>query len=287
MYLGYNTNGLAFHHWPDASIDLLAEAGYKAVGITLDHHCLNPFQDERSLAAEIDEVREKLSACGMKSVIETGARFLLDPRSKHEPTLITPSETGRQQRIEFLKRAIDISAELEADAVSFWAGVPRGEETDFEQRWKWLVEGCRKVTEYAESKAVKIAFEPEPGMLVESFEQFQQLKDAVDSPLFGLTVDIGHVQCVEPRPIPDYLREWGPHVFNIHIEDMVRGVHDHLRFGEGEIDFVSVLQALAEVDYAGGLYVELSRHSHMAPDVLAESIDFLQAKAESAGVELS
>ena len=36
MLLGYNTNGLAFHRWQDG-LELLAEIGYRAVGITVDH----------------------------------------------------------------------------------------------------------------------------------------------------------------------------------------------------------------------------------------------------------
>jgi sugar phosphate isomerase/epimerase len=56
---------------------------------------------------------------------------------------------------------------------------------------------------------------------------------------------------------------------------MCRGVHEHLRFGEGEIDFRPVLRTLAEIGYTGCVNVELSRHSHMAPEVLRESFEFL------------
>ena len=52
--------------------------------------------------------------------------------------------------------------------------------------------------------------------------------------------------------------------------------HKHLRFGEGEIDFAPVMQALTEIGYTGGVHVELSRHSHMAPEVARESLAFLR-----------
>ncbi|MAT15678.1 MAG: isomerase [Planctomyces sp.] len=285
MYLGYNTNGLAFHRWPD-SLDLLIEEGYRSVAITLDHHCLNPYQGESDLETEIEIVRKRLGEGRLDSMVETGARFLLDPRQKHEPTLISRDPDGRAYRIDFLKRSVDIAERLESQAVSFWAGVPRTSDVDEAQRWEWLVAGCKEVAAYAGQKSVRIAFEPEPGMLVESFEQFRRLQQEVDSPLFGLTVDIGHVICVEDSPIPEYIREWGPCIYNVHIEDMCRGVHEHLRFGEGEIDFPSVLKSLDEVGYQGGLNVELSRHSHMAPDVVRESARFLRQAAECAGVLL-
>ena len=86
MRLGYNTNGLAHHDLVEA-IELLAEIGYESVAITVDHGSLNPF-DSR-LEQQTDAVRGALQRHGLSSVIETGARFLLDSRTKHEPTLMT------------------------------------------------------------------------------------------------------------------------------------------------------------------------------------------------------
>jgi sugar phosphate isomerase/epimerase len=46
-------------------------------------------------------------------------------------------------------------------------------------------------------------------------------------------------------------------------------------FGEGEIDFPPVLAALAESGYARLVQVELSRHSHMAPQAARQAFEFL------------
>ncbi len=61
---------------------------------------------------------------------------------------------------------------------------------------------------------------------------------------------------------------------------MRRGVHDHLMFGEGEIDFPPILQALREVGYTGGVHVELSRHSHDAVRTARAALAFLQKAGE-------
>ncbi len=273
MKLGYNTNGLANHRWADA-LELIAEVGFESVAITVDHYWLDPFSDD--FASQVKATRDCLERLGLSCVIETGARFLLNPRQKHEPTLMTPGSAG-EVRIDFLRRCVDLAAELNAEAVSFWAGICRAR-ISIDMGFRLLAERCRRVLDYADSKGVVLAFEPEPGMFIESFEQFQRLDDAIGAEHFGLTVDIGHVQCVEDGPIADHLVRWAPRIRNIHIEDMVRGVHEHLRFGEGEIDFDSVMAALQTVEYAGQVNVELSRHSHMAPTVLRESFDFLTAK---------
>ena len=86
MLLGYNTNGLA-HHDPFEAIELLAEIGYQSVALTLDHGPLNPFAPDWSV--QLERLKATLRRLGMRSVIETGARFLLDSRHKHEPTLVS------------------------------------------------------------------------------------------------------------------------------------------------------------------------------------------------------
>ena len=57
---------------------------------------------------------------------------------------------------------------------------------------------------------------------------------------------------------------------------MRRGVHEHLMFGEGEIDFGPVLAALREIGYEGGVHVELSRHSHDAVETARRALRYLR-----------
>lgn len=271
MLLGYNTNGFANHRFEDC-LAILAELGYQSVAITLDHHWLNPFGPH--LQTEITETRRLLAQYQLRSVLETGARFLLNPRVKHEPTLVSSNEEDRAVRIDFLKRAIDIAADLRSDALSFWSG-KLIEPTDPQTTWDRLLDGCREVAVHAKVRGVKLAFEPEPGMFVETMDQFAELIRRLDDSSFGLTLDIGHLHCVEQGPITEHLKRWRDLIFNVHLEDMRRGVHEHLMFGEGEIDFGPVLKTLNGIGYKGGVHVELSRHSHKAPEAAAEAYRFL------------
>jgi L-ribulose-5-phosphate 3-epimerase len=271
MLLGYNTNGFAHHRFEDA-IAILADIGYQSIALTIDHTLLNPYQ--RSLPAEIDRVRSLLDRYQMRSVIETGARFLLDPRHKHEPTLMTADPAERSRRVAFYRHAIDIAAELKSDCVSLWSGIlhERLNEIDAIPR---LIEGLKPVIEHAERRQVTIGFEPEPGMFIDTMHRYQQLAERIDAPCFRLTLDIGHLHCQGETPIADQIRRWGPRLVNVHIEDMKAGVHEHLMFGDGEIDFPPVIDALREIGYAGGVHVELSRHSHGGPESARRAFNFL------------
>lgn len=271
LCLGYNTNGFAHHRLEDALV-ILAELGYESIALTLDYGALNPF--DRELPRQLAEVRRLLERCRLRCVIETGARFLLDPKRKHRPTLVDPGHEQRQ-RIDFLQRSIDIAQELHADAVSFWSGATSADTPPATQMTR-LVDGCLEVCDYAAARQVRLAFEPEPGMFVDNMEKFTELHRRVAHPSFGLTLDIGHLHCQGDVPIADQLRRWKDILWNIHIEDMRRGVHEHLMFGEGEIDFGPVLRTLQEIGYTSGVHVELSRHSHDAVETARRAFVFLR-----------
>jgi L-ribulose-5-phosphate 3-epimerase len=275
MRFGYGTNGFANHRLDDA-LAVIAELGYEGVALTLDHDHLDPFAP--GLAARTDAVARRLGDLGLRVVIETGARYLLDPWHKHAPTLLHDDPA---LRLEFLRRAVAVGADLGAEAVSFWSGIrPPGVDPDL--AWQRLVDGCAATVEAAQERGVTLGFEPEPGMFVEDIAGWRRLHAALGAPAsFGITLDIGHCRCLEDDPVPDCVAAVADHLVNVQIDDMRRGTHEHLEFGTGEIDFPPVLRALDDAGYPGLVAVELPRHSHAAPDVAARSIDFLRKAADT------
>lgn len=271
MLLGYNTNGLANHGLSDA-IELVWEIGYRSIAITVDHHAISPFASE--FAFQLSELKKILARCPLRTTIETGARYLLDRRAKHQPTLMTATTSGRRQRIDFYQSCIDIAAELGSDSVSLWSG-PLQEPLEEKSAWRRLTDGLVPLLDHAGQQGIDLAFEPEPGMFVDTMARFARLRDLIDHPRLLLTVDIGHLHCQGETPIADYLRQWQDQIVNIHIEDMLSGIHDHLMFGDGEIDFAPIIRTLAEISYQGPIHVELSRHSHVGPAAAQQSYDFL------------
>jgi sugar phosphate isomerase/epimerase len=275
LRFGYGTNGFANHRLPEA-LAVLADLGYDGVALTLDIHHLDPF--DADLGRRTTELAAELQRRGLAVVIETGARYLLDAWHKHAPTLLHDNPA---RRLEFLRRAVRVGADLGAEAVSFWAGVaPPG----VPDAWDRLVRGCAEVVRVADAAGVTLGFEPEPGMLVADIAGWRRLHADLGSPGgLGITLDIGHCRCLEPVPVPDCVTEVASHLVNVQIDDMRRGVHEHLEFGAGEIDFPPVLSALTAAGYGGLVAVELPRHSHDAPAVAGRSIEFLRRAAAAAG----
>jgi sugar phosphate isomerase/epimerase len=266
LAFGYNTNGFAHHDLLDA-IDIIAECGYAGVALTLDVHHLNPLT---AAASDVARVAGRLCARGLRSVVETGARYLLDPRRKHEPTLLGE---GRERRIAFLERAIAIAEDLGAEAVTFFSGrLDAGVAPDvgFER----LAAGAERLLARAAGR-VALAFEPEPGMLVDDLAGYDRLRARAGEGL-RLALDLGHVRCTESFSIEEAIRRYAPRLANVHIEDIRGRAHEHLALGDGEIDFPPVLGALEAAGYRGLVNVELSRHSHDAPAQARRSIELLR-----------
>lgn len=269
----YNTNGLTSHRLDDG-LALLADCGYAGVALTLDvaHH--DPFAPD--LPGRTAALRRRLDGLGLASVVETGARFLLDPRRKHHPTLVSPDPADRARRVAFLQTCVDVAADLGSEAVSFWAGVPAEEDlaADRVACWDRLVDGVTEVVAHAAPRGVTCAFEPEPGMLVDDCDDWARLAAAV--PGLTLALDTGHC-VVSGRYTPDAaVRAFAAELGAVAVEDMPRGRHEHRAPGEGDVDLPAVLGALRDVGYRGLVSLELSRDAHRADTLVPGALAALR-----------
>lgn len=267
----YNTNGFAFHRLEDAA-RLLAALGYDGIAWTPDVHHLDPF---RASGADVAAFRALLEDLGLSAVVETGARFVLDPARKHRPSLLDPApEAGL--RLDYLRRCVDLAAAIEAPVVSTWSGSgPSG--LDPKEGLDRLVAGLRRLCDHAKGSGVRVGFEPEPGMAVETVAGWERVRDAVASPVLGLAFDVGHALATGEGDPAAIVRRHAREVVVLQLDDHVRGRHEHRMFGEGEVDWPALAAAVRESGYAGPLEVELSRHSSEAPETARRAVAFLRA----------
>ena len=279
--LAYNTNGLPFHRLSDA-LELLADLGYEGVSITPDVGALDPLHLTR---AEVSDVRLRLGDLGLAVAIETGARFVLDPRRKHRPTLLEESAADRSRRVDFYYTCIDLAMNLGADVVSLWAGAaPEGVEGTLDADPSHpllhrLAAGLSQVLERARSAGVRIAFEPEPGMLVERPAGFRTLVEhmGASGDDLGLTLDVGHCVVTGDEPVSQVMADLASRLIHVHLDDCPRGVHSHLPFGQGDLDLADALRGLIAVEFKGMAAVELSRDGHRGASAAEEALMTLRA----------
>jgi sugar phosphate isomerase/epimerase len=256
MRLAFSTNAYLRFSFAEAA-RRLAALGYEGVEVMADvPHAWPAFLlDEQKQA-----IRDALARHGL-SISNVNA-FMMNAVSDHRqrywhPSWIEPDPHYRRVRIDHTKRALTLARELGAACITTEPGGPVEPGGSWRKALELFVEGLKPVAEHAEKEDVLLLVEPEPGLLIETAEQFLELMRHIDSPAVGLNFDVGHAFCVgdDPARTIPRLARWIRHY---HLEDIAATrVHEHLIPGTGAIDFRATLQAIRDTGYQGWLTIEL------------------------------
>jgi sugar phosphate isomerase/epimerase len=181
-----------------------------------------------------------------------------DHRQRYwHPSWIEPDYNYRRVRIDHTRRALTLARELGAKCITTEPGGPVGPGESWHAALKLFVEMIKPVAEHAENEGVLLLVEPEPGLLIETADQFLEFMQHIDSPAVGLNFDIGHAYCVNDEPAETIPRV-AKYIRHFHLEDIAATrVHHHLVPGEGAIDFAATLRAIRALDYQGWVTIEL------------------------------
>jgi sugar phosphate isomerase/epimerase len=254
--LAFSTNAYLNHSFADTATRL-AGIGYSAVEIMADvPHAWPAYL----LAEQKQAIRDALSRNRLQ--ISNINAFMMhainDPRQRYwYPSWIEPDRHYRQIRIDHTKRALTLARELGAACITTEPGGPVEAGASWQDALKLFVEMIKPVAEHAEKEGVLLLVEPEPGLLIETCEQFEEFMRHIDSPAVGMNYDIGHAFCVQDdaaTTIPRVAR----YIRHFHLEDIAATrVHEHLIPGEGVIDFAAALRAIQAISYKGWITIEL------------------------------
>jgi len=282
MRLGYHSNGLTQHQLFDG-LKLLADTGYQSVAINVDHGWLAPV--DHGVKSSVQSACALLQDRGMSCVVEATANYLLNAANANFPSLMEHDPGLVESRMRYLKYCVDVAAELDADCMSMRSGF-RPEGITFEEGMRRLVDGIEELLLHAAERDVVVSIEPEPGMLIDTLGRFERLLHLFDSPRLMLTLDVSHIFFNNELPLTAQLERWKDKIANVHIADIRDGEHRHLPFGDGQIGFPLILDAIAASQYKGGIHVDLPDFSQDATRHLKHSFDFLspliqQAKANN------
>jgi sugar phosphate isomerase/epimerase len=146
--------------------------------------------------------------------------------------------------------------------------------TDRERQWQEHVTHFGRLCRLADELDVTLAVEPEPLLVVGSSQDMLDMVDAVGSPRLRVNLDIGHAQITDDDLVAS-IRRLGSTIVHLHLEDIKGRIHRHLPFGEGDIDFAAVREALADIGYAGPYVVDLFGQEEGPSDVAARALEAL------------
>ena len=256
MRLAFSTN--AYMKFPFAeAAEKIASFGYDGLELMADvpHAWPNGLLEGPKRA-----IREAMEQNGLE--FSNVNAFMMNAVNDHRqpywyPSFIEPDEGYRKVRIDHTRRALSLCAELGAPHITTEPGGPIGPGQTRGQAVHLFVEALKPLAEHAHRLGVMLLIEPEPGLLVETTDEYLEIAEKVDSPSIGLNFDVGHAFCMS-EDLPKQIARMAKHTKHYHLEDIAATrVHHHLIPGLGAIDFREVLDAIRKTGYDGWLTVEL------------------------------
>jgi sugar phosphate isomerase/epimerase len=278
MNLAFSTNAYLNFSFSEA-VRRIAGIGYRGVEIMADvPHAWPAFllpeqkQSIRGALATHDLSISNVNAFMMHAVNDRRQRYW-------HPSWIEPDPNYRAVRVDHTKRALTLARELGARCITTEPGGPVGPGESWSAAMTLFVEELKPVAEHAEREGVLLLVEPEPGLLIETAEQFEEFTGRIDSPAVGLNFDVGHMYCVGEDPAAA-LRRLARFVRHVHVEDIAATrVHQHLVPGTGAIDFPATFRALQEIGYTGWVTIELYPYIDDPDGAARSAFEFVQAVA--------
>jgi sugar phosphate isomerase/epimerase len=254
--LAFSTNAYLKFSFAEA-VRRLAALGYAGVEIMADV----PHAWPACLLEEQKQAIRKALAdhhLGISNINAFMMNAISDARQRYwHPSWIEPDRHYRQIRIDHTRRALTLARELGAPNITTEPGGPVEPGGSWSAALKLFVEGLKPVIVHAEREGVQLLIEPEPGLLIETAAQFEELMKHLDSPAVGLNFDIGHAYCVGDDPAAT-VPQLAKYIRHFHLEDIAATrVHHHLIPGEGAIDFAATFRAIQAIGYQGWITIEL------------------------------
>ncbi len=160
---------------------------------------------------------------------------------------------------ERVKAYLDLVYELEAKNLLLVLGeyIWNREVIPPADQWKWGVENCRTLGEYAEQLGLQIALElePFPLSLLNNVERMVQFVDDVNHPAVRANIDVSHLQLARVKS--EELRRLKGKAIHVHISDCDGKVHGDLPPGRGVVDFLPYLKEIKALGIDGAVSIEL------------------------------
>ncbi|MHB9032259.1 MAG: sugar phosphate isomerase/epimerase family protein [Anaerolineae bacterium] len=183
-------------------------------------------------------------------------------------SMIDRDPSKNQANMDYLRRAIDLAAELrQPGQPAIMASLVGGRPEDWLPWRELLAERIHALGDYAQSQDVILAIEPHCGTALDLPDKATWLFATVNHPSVRMNFDISHMD-VMGIGIDECVPIMAPLAVHTHVKDQT-GIypnHTFLTPGEGPFDFKHYLRAMQAAGYDGYVVAEVSVMVQRRPD---------------------
>ena len=178
--------------------------------------------------------------------------------------LIDFNEPVREFHLERCKKFIDLARIWGAKNILLVLGeyIWQREVIPAADQWRWGIETCRRLGDYADKQSIDIALELEPFRLslLNNVDAMVRFVDECRHARVRANIDISHLVLSDTTPAD--VKKLKNKAIHVHLSDCDGKVHGDLPPGRGVVKFVPYLQAIKELKIKGVVSIELE----YAPD---------------------
>ncbi len=260
-----------FGDWPlDKALSFAVNSGYR--GWEVAPFMLN--EDVRKLAAsERADYRRTVEDAGLEII---GLHWLLAKTTGFHIT--TMDSAVRATTASYMTELVRLCSDLGGKVMVLGSPQQRnvGNGQSMESAMQNAAEVLKAVVPTLEEFDIQIAVEPlgpEEGNFLNTAAEARDLIERVGSPQVQLHLDVKAMSC-DAKPITEIIREFADLMIHFHANDPNRQGP-----GMGNVDFVPIMQTLADVEYDGWVSVEVFDYAPGVEKLVNDSLVNLRAAA--------
>ncbi len=230
--------------------------------------------DVRKLAEnERTDYRRTVENAGLEII---GLHWLLAKTTGFHIT--TVDSAVRAETANYITELIRLCSDLGGKVMVLGSPQQRnvGNDQSMESAMQNAAEVLKSIVPTLEKFDIQIAVEPlgpEEGNFLNTAAEARDLIERVDSPQVQLHLDVKAMSC-EAKPITEVIREFADLMIHFHANDPNRQGP-----GMGRVDFVPIMQTLADVHYTGWVSVEVFDYEPGVERLVNESLANLRASS--------
>ena len=222
-------------------------------------------------ASRIAEVKSVINDCGLEISNFIPAQF------RYPVNIAINDEQIRQGSVAYLKKNIDVAAELGAPYVSLCPGFSVAPQSQMEG-WTTMLKSLRDLVEHAKGMPLNLLLEPahrvESDLVITVDDGLRVLAELGGG--LGLLPDTGHL-FVSRESLTDAVEKMKGITCHWHIDDNLGVTDDHMVPGEGKMQYEIFFEKLLASGYNGSLAVELGFQYTVDPDIaVRKSLTYLR-----------